>query len=415
MKLCHHYGSRTQRILRFSFLMILLQLITAGAKARNVIIVQDFYCIGVVNRILLAFDLSCERNTRDSKIEVNSESKLIQDITGDERDIRYQSFNPRSLSEIARLHVTVIDTSTGMILCQDTTDSTGYYQCSGIPANTIIQIVFTSLDGTSSAATKKFNISDTGSHTLSAGTSSEGIVYLDVNGNGQYDIGEEGNHAKKYTPSPVPSPAPTTEAPTNTPTKNPTADMVEGYESPTKSPTTNPAGTPVTVRPSSSLSSHTCQSSSEIRKNLIYNLTSEVSSSAMAQWTSDFAYNSSYIANNAQGSALEWLITYDEFIKCPESEYDIDIFKERYILAIFYFATGGEFSWINCGRSLSDARADEDVCLSGQYDRFLSSQLNHCRWYGITCNSDDRVIGVKLGKCFQLLDSEDHLSICLAN
>jgi hypothetical protein len=339
---------------------------------------------------------------------------------------------------IKQLHVTVLDMSNGKILCQDTTDANGYYQCSGIQANTVIQIVFTSLDGTSTAATEQFDISDSGNHTVSAGTSSEGVVFLDTNGNGRYDEGEEGDHADKRMPSAAPS-ATITSSPTQSPTVTPTLALTASPSSyPTATPTkssvkekptlTSPSSmnstsvtnvteaedVAITLSPTSeptsapSTTPATCENSPEVRQNTLFRFLSNittanlVSEEAMPIAIDDGSSSSSSsfaisdITTNAQGLAFKWMLTTDTILPCPASEDDAERahkqVQERFILATLYYATGGQFSWSNCGRTMTDGKLDSDLCeietSTDLYRRFMSPHHHHCLWYGITCHPD---------------------------
>lgn len=107
-------------------------------------------------------------------------------------------------------------------------------------------------------------------------------------------------------------------------------------------------------------------------------------------------------SNSPQSKALRWLSVEDEMSPtlCPG---DGEV-QQRYIMAAFYFATGGG-TWTECNaptgssQSAIDAANQKCTIVATKYpvkpdrtpgtDAWLTS-VPVCRWGGLTCHSDDR-------------------------
>lgn len=76
--------------------------------------------------------------------------------------------------------------------------------------------------------------------------------------------------------------------------------------------------------------------------------------------------------------AIKWLAFDDELLDSSSIE-----FVQRYILAVFYFATDGD-DWIYC--SIRDDSPCEDD--SSRFSRFLTPTVSVCQWYGIKCSTN---------------------------
>ncbi len=116
-----------------------------------------------------------------------------------------------------------------------------------------------------------------------------------------------------------------------------------------------------------------------------------------------------YDKNTPQGKAFHWILNYDQY-KHSKSFHDKKLYDpsddnptiiQRYILAVLYFATGGEYN-IDLGK-----RFTPDDNKVGQWTnygtlRFLSKTLHECSWYDknyhgslkgvISCDHDTKEI-----------------------
>ena len=86
--------------------------------------------------------------------------------------------------------------------------------------------------------------------------------------------------------------------------------------------------------------------------------------------------------------AASWISDEDPLKLCPGDRN----FTQRYVLALLYFYTSGD-NWKRC------TRYSERECF-GQ--RFLSDH-DECSWGGVTCDSQNRVTKLNLGKSFAVL------------
>ena len=81
--------------------------------------------------------------------------------------------------------------------------------------------------------------------------------------------------------------------------------------------------------------------------------------------------------------AGSWIADEDRIKVCPGDPN----FTQRYILAILYFSTSGD-DWVRCTSNSTTECAK---------NRFLSD-FNECNWGGVTCDSQQRVTKLNLGK-----------------
>ena len=86
--------------------------------------------------------------------------------------------------------------------------------------------------------------------------------------------------------------------------------------------------------------------------------------------------------------ALRWIELNDERHVCPNEAGLL----QRYIMAVFYFSTGGN-SWQNC----SAVPESGSLCNNEEEERFLSYS-HECKWMGVTCGDEMKVIGLQFGK-----------------
>jgi len=80
----------------------------------------------------------------------------------------------------------------------------------------------------------------------------------------------------------------------------------------------------------------------------------------------------------ARAAAMEWITHVDQF----PLDVSTDRFTDRYILTIFYYFLNGD-SWVDDGKSVPWLHANS---------------MNHCDWKGISCNSNNNVVAIHLGK-----------------
>ena len=78
----------------------------------------------------------------------------------------------------------------------------------------------------------------------------------------------------------------------------------------------------------------------------------------------------------------------DEVYVCPED----DGIVQRYVIAVFYFATGGD-TWTRCGADKAHSSCDE---ANGEV-RFLSA-AHECQWYGISCDGVNSITKIAYEK-----------------
>lgn len=91
----------------------------------------------------------------------------------------------------------------------------------------------------------------------------------------------------------------------------------------------------------------------------------------------------------SQGQAIQWLINEDKANRCPDNPKLI----QRWAMATFYFATGGE-QWFRCSRNTSATdNCGANPPFAGD-DRFLSER-NECFWAGIKCSVDGCVTEIE--------------------
>ena len=88
-------------------------------------------------------------------------------------------------------------------------------------------------------------------------------------------------------------------------------------------------------------------------------------------------------AENPTNQAYNWIVNEDSYYICPD---DANL-EQRYILALFYFATNGE-NWVRCRPESTDP-------CEGQ--NFLSAS-HECEWGGVSCDENEEITKLNLGK-----------------
>lgn len=143
---------------------------------------------------------------------------------------------------------------------------------------------------------------------------------------------------------------------------------------PTAMPTVVPTETPTTRSPAPTTS---CKMDQDSKVSLIFSILASVSE---AEALKD--------EGSAQGKALDWILYHDEALLCPDS----DTLIQRYVMALFYFATNGD-RWNECSSGTTGT-------LCSYAHRFLDS-ASECTWAGVTC--DNGVITkIEFGKKYWL-------------
>jgi len=140
----------------------------------------------------------------------------------------------------------------------------------------------------------------------------------------------------------------------------------EGTDSPTGAPTSPPTTTKFKA-----VGEVINTELDEAVGDLIKSSGTESSGSPFTSYTS---------TDEAQERARNWIINEDPLGLNGDSANLV----QRYALATFYFATGGDTHWYDCSRNatVTDCNVDE------QKTRFLSGE-NECNWFGVTCEKDD--------------------------
>jgi hypothetical protein len=90
-------------------------------------------------------------------------------------------------------------------------------------------------------------------------------------------------------------------------------------------------------------------------------------------------------ATSVQSAAISWMIQ-NEFYACPD---DVNL-KQRYVLAVLYFATNGNH-WNSCSKAGSSHASS---CREGA-NRFLS-EFSECSWGGCECDTSGLVVRLSL-------------------
>jgi len=87
--------------------------------------------------------------------------------------------------------------------------------------------------------------------------------------------------------------------------------------------------------------------------------------------------------------AADWIANEDE----SSPEVGTNQFLQRYILAVFYFSTGGDETWEDCHRN--DPR-----CTVGF--SWLRGSQPECKWYGVRCDEPGKVTRILIGQATPL-------------
>lgn len=91
-----------------------------------------------------------------------------------------------------------------------------------------------------------------------------------------------------------------------------------------------------------------------------------------------------------QYKAFNWIIYDDDYCLCPNNS-SCELIQ-RYVMAVFYYSTGGE-KWVNCGAASTVCNPSgstyngfaTSACFEGASERWLAP-VSSCRWCGNVCD-----------------------------
>jgi hypothetical protein len=91
-----------------------------------------------------------------------------------------------------------------------------------------------------------------------------------------------------------------------------------------------------------------------------------------------------------QYKAFNWIIYDDDYCLCPNNS-SCELIQ-RYVMAVFYYSTGGE-KWVNCGAASTVCNPSgstyngfaTSACFKGASERWLAP-VSSCRWCGNVCD-----------------------------
>jgi hypothetical protein len=79
----------------------------------------------------------------------------------------------------------------------------------------------------------------------------------------------------------------------------------------------------------------------------------------------------------------------------PDSKFDASL--QRYLLAVFYFAMGGE-RWESCGEGRSNC------AIEGKPRNWLNRDISECEWIGVFCDATGAIIRLDFGAYHAVLN-----------
>jgi len=113
--------------------------------------------------------------------------------------------------------------------------------------------------------------------------------------------------------------------------------------------------------------------------------------------------------NSPQSKARNWILfedTFDSFCPPPcnrDGTYGGVI--QRYTLAVFYFATAGDETWLSCGRNSKQDCIPNLTWFAGDPNQYISGEatwlepVSECYWGGLSCKMDTECIDrIEFGK-----------------
>ena len=159
-------------------------------------------------------------------------------------------------------------------------------------------------------------------------------------------------------------------SPTKSPTRHPTRAPIIPTEAPSSRPTTARPTPRPTPRPTISFApTNRCLMDDTLRSALLTIAFQEISDPLAL-----------IDSSKPQGKAREWILHEDSSVLCPE---DDNLFQ-RYIMAVFYFSTGGD-AWNRCSAA-STSPCDRSI-------RFMDDRIHECSWFGVACidNNIDQI------------------------
>jgi hypothetical protein len=93
---------------------------------------------------------------------------------------------------------------------------------------------------------------------------------------------------------------------------------------------------------------------------------------------------------SAQGLAVDWIVNDDAYVDANGLTVSDVKFIQRYVLAVFYFALGGDL-WDVCHRADTSCSAD------GEINSWLTS-TDECTWFVVSCNDDGLIVSIAFRK-----------------
>jgi hypothetical protein len=115
--------------------------------------------------------------------------------------------------------------------------------------------------------------------------------------------------------------------------------------------------------------------------------------------------------DSPQSKARDWILnedTFDPFCPppCNRDRRDGGVIQ-RYVLAVFYFATGGDDAWLSCGRNSINVCDPTLTLFIGDPVEIISGKktwlepVSECYWGGLSCRKDTQCIDrIEFGKSF---------------
>jgi hypothetical protein len=110
-----------------------------------------------------------------------------------------------------------------------------------------------------------------------------------------------------------------------------------------------------------------------------------------------FSYDDMLTGSTAQNEAAYWMLAKDKAALLAAQSDSRDVrFVQRYTLATMYHALQGD-DWQYLDEDDSTEWGDQDVSSSSSRTKWLDSSGNHeCQWWGVSCNSGNRITKINL-------------------
>ena len=185
---------------------------------------------------------------------------------------------------------------------------------------------------------------------------------------------------------------------------------------PTPSPTkisidssSNPSGIPKTITPtiSSQPTVDFCGLPKDVQRARITSIINSVSSKSILE-----------NPNSPQSRARNWILfedTFDSFCPppCNRDRTDGGVIQ-RYTMAVFYFATGGDRTWLSCGRNSPEVCDPQLTLFQGDPIDIITGKetwlepVSECVWGGLSCRADTQCLDrIEFGKMDVIMSSSN--------